>query len=88
MSYCHLLGGCGSTADFHPIVQTLLEGRLAANSPSCIAPFEDLSETPSLTIQKEISVDGGSNWFDADTAPQCTDGRLSQRRGVPTEREQ
>ncbi|MGB7451184.1 MAG: M12 family metallo-peptidase, partial [Lysobacterales bacterium] len=69
MSYCHLLSGCGSTADFHPVVQTLLEGRLAANSPSCIAPFEDLSETPSLTIQKEISVDGGSNWFDADTAP-------------------
>ena len=67
MSYCHLLGGCGSTSDFHPIVQTLLEDRLAVNSPGCIAPFEDVSTTPSMTIQKEISVDGGSNWFDADT---------------------
>ena len=66
MSYCHLLSGCGSTADFHPIVQTLLDDRLAANSPSCIAPYED--PTPSMTIQKEVSVDGGSNWFDADTA--------------------
>jgi hypothetical protein len=68
MSYCHLLGGCGSTADFHPIVQALLEDRLAENSPGCIAPFEDPSATPSMTIQKAISVDGGSNWFDADTA--------------------
>ncbi|MDX2416921.1 MAG: M12 family metallo-peptidase [Xanthomonadales bacterium] len=68
MSYCHLLGGCGSTSEFHPTVQTLLEDRLAANSPSCIALFEDVSLTPSMTIQKEISVDGGNNWFDADTA--------------------
>ena len=68
MSYCHLLGSCGSTSDFHPIVQDLLENRLAANSPGCIAPFEDPSATPSMTIQKEISVNGGSNWFDADTA--------------------
>ena len=68
MSYCHLLGGCGSTSDFHPTVQALLEDRLAANSPSCIAPFEDVSPIPSMTIQKEISVDGGNNWFDADTA--------------------
>jgi hypothetical protein len=40
MSYCHLLGGCGSTADFHPTVQALLEDRLASNSPACIAPFD------------------------------------------------
>ncbi len=72
MSYCHVLGGCGSTSDFHPIVQTLLEDRLAANSSSCISPFVDPSPTPSMTLQKEISVDGGSNWFAADaigTAP-------------------
>jgi len=68
MSYCHVLGGCDSTSDFHPIVQTLLEDRLAANSSSCIEPFEDPSATPSMTIQKEISVDDGRNWFDADTA--------------------
>jgi len=68
MSYCDHLSGCGKTAEFHPIVQTLLQGRLAANSPGCIALFEDVSPTPSMTIQKEISVDGGSNWFDADTA--------------------
>ena len=68
MSYCHVLGGCDSTSDFHPIVQTLLEDRLAANSLSCIEPFEDPSATPSMTIQKEISVDDGRNWFDADTA--------------------
>ena len=67
MSYCHLLGGCGSTSDFHPVVQSLLEDRLAANSPGCIAPFEDQSATPSMIIQKDISVDGGSNWFAADT---------------------
>jgi hypothetical protein len=40
MSYCHLLGGCGSTADFHPTVQALLEDRLASNSPACIAPYD------------------------------------------------
>ena len=68
MSYCQSLSGCSSTSDFHPIVQSLLEDRLAANSPSCISPFEDTSATPSMTIQKEISVDGGRNWFDADTA--------------------
>jgi len=69
MSYCHLLGGCGSTPDFHPTVQSLLEDRLASNSPSCIAAFEDPNPlTPSLTIQKEISVNGGGTWFDADTA--------------------
>jgi hypothetical protein len=38
MSYCHLLGGCGSTPNFHPLVQSLLEDRLASNSPSCISP--------------------------------------------------
>jgi len=39
MSYCHLNSGCGSTADFHPTVQALFGDRLAANSPSCIAPY-------------------------------------------------
>jgi len=46
MSYCHLGSssggaGCGSLQEFHPTVQGLLESRLAANSPSCIAPFEE-----------------------------------------------
>ncbi|MDH4020694.1 MAG: zinc-dependent metalloprotease [Xanthomonadales bacterium] len=68
MSYCHVLGGCGSTSDFHPIVQNLLEDRLAANSPNCIEPFENTSAIPSMTIRKEISVNGGNSWFDADTA--------------------
>jgi hypothetical protein len=68
MSYCHVLGGCDSTSDFHPIVQTLLEDRLAANSLSCIESFEDPSATPSMTISKEISVDDGRTWFAADTA--------------------
>lgn len=44
MSYCHMGGssgaGCGtSNQEFHPTVQSLLENRLAQNSPSCIAPF-------------------------------------------------
>lgn len=45
MSYCHFStasGGanCGpSKSEFHPTVQTLLEDRLAANSPNCIAAF-------------------------------------------------
>lgn len=46
MSYCHVSGanaaGCGtSKSEFHPRVQTLLESRLAANSPSCIAPYQE-----------------------------------------------
>lgn len=44
MSYCHMGGAsganCGSSKqEFHPTVQALLENRLAANSPNCIAPF-------------------------------------------------
>jgi len=47
MSYCHVGtmsggAGCGgSNLEFHPTVQSLIEDRLAANSPSCIAPFAD-----------------------------------------------
>jgi len=46
MSYCHVSGsngaGCGtSKSEFHPRVQTLLESQLAANSPSCIAAYEE-----------------------------------------------
>jgi hypothetical protein len=42
MSYCHYSSGasCGTNkSEFHPRVQTLLESRLAANSPSCIAAY-------------------------------------------------
>jgi len=44
MSYCHVSGsdgaGCGtSKSEFHPTVQGLIESRLAANSPSCIAAY-------------------------------------------------
>lgn len=55
MSYCHVGGnsggaGCGSTADFHPTVQSLLEGRLSSNTPSCIAPFEEPGPEPEIPI--------------------------------------
>ena len=46
MSYCHILSSCGSTTDFHPTVQALLEDRLASNSPSCIAAYEDQEPPP------------------------------------------
>lgn len=52
MSYCHLGAtsggaGCGSSLlEFHPTVQTLIEDRLAANSPSCIAPFAGQPDPP------------------------------------------
>ncbi len=54
MSYCHVSGsngaGCGTNkSEFHSRVQTLMEGRLAANSPSCIEAYEappDPDETP------------------------------------------
>ena len=45
MSYCHV-SSCGSTTDFHPTVQALLEDRLASNSPSCIAAYEDQEPPP------------------------------------------
>ncbi len=50
MSYCHFGppngAACGtSDEEFHPTVQTLIEGRIAANSPSCIAPHAG-SEIP------------------------------------------
>jgi hypothetical protein len=45
MSYCHV-SSCGSTTDFHPTVQALIEDRLASNSPSCIAPYEDQEPPP------------------------------------------
>ncbi|MEJ8567130.1 M12 family metallo-peptidase [Elongatibacter sediminis] len=49
MSYCHVSGssgaGCGTNKqEFHPTVQSLLESRLAANSPSCIAPWQPAVE--------------------------------------------
>jgi len=52
MSYCHTSSGasCGTNkSEFHPRVQTLLESRLAANNPGCIADYEeppDPGETP------------------------------------------
>ncbi len=51
MSYCHVSGpagaACGtSNQEFHPTVQSLIESRLAANSPACIAPFLDPPEPP------------------------------------------
>ncbi len=54
MSYCHVSGsngaGCGTNkSEFHSRVQTLIEGRLAANSPSCIEAYEappDPAEPP------------------------------------------
>lgn len=54
MSYCHVGAasggaGCGTNnSQFHPTVQGLIENRLAANSPSCIALFEEAHppETP------------------------------------------
>jgi hypothetical protein len=46
MSYCHFAAPAGANCgtnkrEFHPTVQALLEARLAANSPACIAPFTD-----------------------------------------------
>lgn len=46
MSYCHVSGSngadCGaSKSEFHSRVQNLIEGRLAANSPGCIAAYEE-----------------------------------------------
>ena len=47
MSYCHYntsSGGAGCSTNnsrFHATVQGLIENRLAANSPSCIAAFEE-----------------------------------------------
>lgn len=44
MSYCHVSSGanCGTNkSEFHPRVQTLIEGRLATNFPSCISSYEE-----------------------------------------------
>ena len=51
MSYCHVGGssgaGCGSTADFHPTVQGLLESRLSSQmAAGCIAPYSDPDPQP------------------------------------------
>jgi hypothetical protein len=58
MSYCHVSGssgaGCGtSNSEFHPTVQTLLESRLADNSPSCIAPYTEQQPPTSDVIFSE-----------------------------------
>ncbi len=39
MSYCHLLSGCSSNAEFHPTVIALLNGQISANYPSCIDAY-------------------------------------------------
>jgi hypothetical protein len=36
MSYCHLLGGCSASLQFHPTQITQLGSLIAANTPSCI----------------------------------------------------
>jgi hypothetical protein len=47
MSYCHISAasggaGCGiNKSEFHPTVQSLIEGRLAANFPACISEYEE-----------------------------------------------
>jgi hypothetical protein len=54
MSYCHVSAasggaGCGtSNSRFHSGVQDLIKNRLAANTPSCLAPYEEEppAETP------------------------------------------
>lgn len=50
MSYCHVsAAGCGtSNSQFHSGVQDLVKNRLAANTPSCIALYEEAPppETP------------------------------------------
>jgi Metallo-peptidase family M12 len=56
MSYCHFGAGsggagCGSSLlEFHPTVQSLLEDRLAANSPACIAA---IAEPPTAPLFKD-----------------------------------
>lgn len=52
MSYCHV-SGCGTTSksEFHPRVQTLLEGQLAAN-PSCIGVYEEPPDPDEIPIFK------------------------------------
>jgi len=55
MSYCHL-GSCGSTTDFHPTVQALLEDRLASNSPECIAPFANPDPDPDPDPDPEVPI--------------------------------
>jgi hypothetical protein len=48
MSYCHFGpssgAGCGtSNENFHPTVISLINSRIVANSPSCLAPFINVS---------------------------------------------
>jgi len=56
MSYCHFStnsggAGCGnSNLEFHPTVQSRIEGRMASNSPSCIAPFINQEPGPEQVI--------------------------------------
>lgn len=39
MSYCHLLGGCGNNAEFHPTVINLIDNRIIQNYPACISDY-------------------------------------------------
>jgi hypothetical protein len=57
MSYCHVAGsngaGCGTNKlEFHARVQTLMEGLLAANSPSCIEAYEAPPDPEEIPIFK------------------------------------
>lgn len=47
MSYCHLLGNCSNSSEFHPTVQSRLENRLANQMVAgCIIPYEEASPEP------------------------------------------
>lgn len=57
MSYCHLLGGCDATLNFHPTVANLLDNRLMANS-ACLQSA--LPTQPTLSID-DVSVNEGNS---------------------------
>ena len=47
MSYCHSLGGCDADSEFHPTVQSHLQGRLASEmAAGCILPYTETNPLP------------------------------------------
>jgi len=86
MSYCHL-NSCGSNVGlFHPVQVTVLGGRLASQSSSCLVPIAANNQPPSITAPASLGVteDVASSLAGISFAdPDAGSGTLTATFGVP-----
>jgi hypothetical protein len=81
MSYCHVGGsngaGCGSNAEFHTRVQSLLESRLSAQMANgCIAPYSDPDPQPQPEFSSNPIAGSTLDFGDQQTGTESPDSAI------------